>query len=258
MTTIEAEFDRELEIFRAECETPARFLYGYLAIHEIASRNQRIFRLLNENALFWNTVLGALQQGAFIALGRIFDQKSQHNIDKLLKLAQSNRSMFSRSALARRKQGSETNPPSWLGEYMRDIREPRVGEFRKLRAEVKKHRAIYEASYRDIRNKVFAHKAISHESEVHALFAKTNATELQRLVVFLLKVYSALWQLFMNGRPLVLRPLRYSTKRMAHSPEPPSSSLGVQERIVREAARVLREAARPNKLHLSAASRRRS
>ena len=56
MTTIEAKVDRELEIFRAECETAAQFLYGYLAIHEIASRNQRIFRLLDENALFWKTV----------------------------------------------------------------------------------------------------------------------------------------------------------------------------------------------------------
>ena len=42
----------------------------------------------NTAPLFWNTVLGGLQAAAFVAMGRVFDQKSTHNVDRLLKLAQ--------------------------------------------------------------------------------------------------------------------------------------------------------------------------
>jgi hypothetical protein len=34
-------------------------------------------------------------------MGRVFDQKSTHNVDRLLKLAQDNPQIFSKAALAR-------------------------------------------------------------------------------------------------------------------------------------------------------------
>ena len=75
-------FEHELEIFRTEAEAAAQFFYAYLSVHETAGRHPTVFRLLNTAPLFWNTNLGALQTSAFIALGRIFDQDSPHNIDR--------------------------------------------------------------------------------------------------------------------------------------------------------------------------------
>ncbi len=257
MTRIEAQFERELEIFRVECETVAQFLYAHLAIHETARSSKRVFRFLNDTPLFWNTVAGGLQQVAFISLGRVFDKGSGHSVDKLLKLAQNNRSIFSRSALERRKQGSRENPPPWLDDYMQDVPEPRNEQFRKLRANIKKHRTIYEARYRDIRNAVVAHRETSDDSEVHALFAKTNLTELQRLAVFLMEVYSAFWGLFNNGHPLVLHEGRYSARSMVRRFVRGGSPRGVHERVVHEAARVLREAAGVERPKRRPTSRRR-
>src|SRR6202521_6123711 len=60
MKSIEDEFSRELVIFREEAEAGAQFFYSYLAVHELAKRRRGVFRLLDENALFWNTTLGGL------------------------------------------------------------------------------------------------------------------------------------------------------------------------------------------------------
>jgi hypothetical protein len=110
----DAQFERELEIFRTESEGAAQFFYAYLAIHAAAGAKRPVYRLLNTAPLFWNTILGGLQTAAFVALGRVFDQKSTHNVGKLVQLAYDNPQMFSKAALARRKQGSSATPPQWL------------------------------------------------------------------------------------------------------------------------------------------------
>ena len=70
MTITEKAFERELELFRKECEGAAQFFFGYLAIHEVAKRREAVLRLLNRNAMFWNTATGAMQTAALIAVGR--------------------------------------------------------------------------------------------------------------------------------------------------------------------------------------------
>jgi hypothetical protein len=56
----EQQFESELEIFRKECEEASQFFYAYLGVHEVAKHKRRVVRFLNENPLFWNTVVGAL------------------------------------------------------------------------------------------------------------------------------------------------------------------------------------------------------
>lgn len=60
----EADFERELEVFRTEAETAAQFFYAYLDIHGCAGADKAVYRLLNTAPLFWNTILGGLQTGA--------------------------------------------------------------------------------------------------------------------------------------------------------------------------------------------------
>jgi len=237
------QFEADLEVFRTEVEAGTQFLYAYLAVHAVAGDHESVYELLNRAPLFWNTVLGALQTATFIALGRVFDQNSAHNLDRLLKAAQDNPHIFSTSELGKRKQGAQPEAPIWLPGYLRQSYSPDPRDFRRLRAHTRKWRRIYETSYRGVRDKLFAHKEASTPTEVDGLFENTNIRELQRLFVFLRALYGALLQLFINGEKPRLRPGRYSVTRMRHHPTPRSWSTGVQERITHEAEKHLLTAA---------------
>lgn len=247
MAKNEQEFEQELELFRTECESAAQFFYGYLAIHEVAKRRKSVFRLLNENPLFWNTVSGALQTAAVITIGRVFDQRSPHNLDKVVHLAQDNGTMFSKSALGKRRQAGSPERPQWLDEYLQDVYEPTTGDFQRLRAQIKTYRKIYEANYRELRHKVFAHREASDQAEIDRLVGKTNISEFERLFVFLLSTYKSLWDLFMNGRKPTHRQLRCSVNRTGRLRVPRTSTPGVHQRMIRDTERVLVRAARPSK-----------
>ncbi|HWW17189.1 MAG TPA: hypothetical protein VNY81_01110 [Candidatus Saccharimonadales bacterium] len=243
MTTLEAQFERELEIFRTEAEGCTQFFYAYLAVHAAAARRKAVHRLLNEAPLFWNTCLAALQAASFMTLGRIFDNDSDHNLSKLLRTTRDHPEIFSKAALGRRKQGNSPEPPTWLAEYLRDSYEPTARDFRRIRAHVQKRRKIYESNYRDIRHKWFAHKVVSDQTETAALFSKTNIRELQQLLAFLRSLYEGLWQLFFNGRKPILRPQSYSIKRIRNLRRSATGQSGVQEKITLEAEQVLTSAA---------------
>ena len=130
MTTAEAQFERELEIFRTEAEGGTQFLYAYLAVHSLAARRRAVHRLLNETPLFWNTCLAGLQTASFMALGRIFDNDSDHNLNRLLRITHDHPEIFSKAALGQRKQGNNPAPPTWLAPYLQDAYEPTPRDFR--------------------------------------------------------------------------------------------------------------------------------
>jgi hypothetical protein len=243
MMTEETRFEQELELFRNECESAAQFFFGYLAIHEVAKRRKSVFQLLNRNAMFWNTATGAMQTAAIIAVGRVFDQWSPHNIDRVLKLAQDSPSIFSRASLGRRKQGGASEAPSWLDTYLDRAYVPAPSDFRRLRAHVKRRRRIYETNYRDLRHKVYAHRVVADDSEIEPIVAKTSIRELERLLLFLLRFYESMWHLFMNGSKPTLRRLRYSVNAQGRLSLPRTSASGVHRRMVREAEQVLVRAA---------------
>jgi hypothetical protein len=241
MPTLDDHFERELEIFRTEAEACAQFLFAFLAVHDVAYRKKAVHKLLNRAPLFWNTCLGALQASAFITLGRVFDSNSPHNINQLLKVAQDNRTqLFSKAALGRRKQGSKPQPPEWLPDFLRSAHEPSADDFRRIKRRVAKWRRTYEANYRDVRHQVFAHKKATEQPEITALFRKGTNRELQHLIASLATLHEALWELFMNGRKLVLRPVRFSVAGIRKRPKPKFfSNRAVQEGITHEAQEFL-------------------
>jgi hypothetical protein len=234
MINPEQQFVRELEVFRTEVQSGTQFLYGYLAFNSILSEKKKVLNAINKTPLFWNTTMGALQTAFFIVLGRIFDQRSTHNIDRLLKLAQDNIGIFSKEALANRKRRDSSNADEWLDDYLKTSYEPTSKDFHALRKKIKDYRKIYEANYRDIRHMIYAHKEVSDAEEVQKLFSKTNIRELQRVFVFVNALYEALWQSLYNGRKPVLRPMRYSVKRMVRDRKPEWQSQSIQERMVGE------------------------
>jgi hypothetical protein len=80
MTPTEQAVLEELDVFRRDVNDCTTCLYAYLTIHAVGGQTPRVRRQLNEHALFWNTTLRALQTTMLIALERVFDNKSKHNI----------------------------------------------------------------------------------------------------------------------------------------------------------------------------------
>ena len=108
-----------------------------------------------------------------------------------------------------------------------------------MRRYVNNHRNIYIDKYRPLRHQVFAHKGLSDATAVSALFARTNIREMQRMLIFLLSLYNALWQLFVNGHKPALRARRYSLRRMRDRAARAAKGGSVHERLVYEAERFL-------------------
>ena len=81
-----------------------------------------------------------------------------------------------------------------------------------LRAHIKKHRQIYETNYRDLRNRIYAHTVATEQTDIRQIISRTNVREIERLLLFLMRVYESLWHLFMNGRKPRLRAIPRSVK----------------------------------------------
>jgi AbiU2 len=194
---VQTQFETELEIFRTEEETAQQYFFCYLAVRSLA-KNPAVLAAMNTAPLFWITTHHAMLLSAIVALGRIFDQDSKHNINKLMATA-GNLALFSKAALAaRRVSGGLTK--SEAANYVADKHELTAGDFRALRKEIVAWRRIYEDRYRGIRHKIFAHKGVSNVQEANELLAKTSVDELKALFAFLSALYSALRELFHNGR----------------------------------------------------------
>jgi AbiU2 len=195
----QTEFEKELEVFRTEEETAQQYFFSYLSIRDLAAKNADILNVMNTTPLFWITTHHAMLLSTFVALGRIFDQNSKHNIDRLLKLAAKHRGLFARTALQARKQSNRLTQQQ-AAKYVADAHELSASDLKMLRRRVADWRRIYEQRYRDIRNKIFAHKALSNLTQVNELLAKTNIDEMKRLFAFMSGLYSDLWEQFHNGR----------------------------------------------------------
>jgi len=196
----ELRFRHTLEQVRVDSDACVQFLYAWVAFHAAASKSLQARHAVNENALYWNTVLGALQTSLFIALGRLFDQdKKSHGLHKLLRIAIQERHIFSKAELAKRK-AKESPGASWINAYAAAAYVPTLEDLRKLQRYVAKKRSLYTRAYAPIRNKVFAHNGLGSLQKVDALFSRTNLGELQRLVLALRQVHEVLWQYYFNGR----------------------------------------------------------
>jgi hypothetical protein len=196
-------FERELQIFRKETDEAAQCFHAYLAVHKKAGRT-RVRDFLNRTPLFWKTCLAALQTASFIALARIFDEDSPHNLNSIIRLAQNNVGIFSKESHARRKR-KDVKPPQSFSEFLQDVYEPTSADFKHIRALIKEPRKIYQTKYADLRHGWFAHEGLS-EREAALLFADTDIREFQGLLAFLGSMSEAFWQLFFNGtKPSVQR-----------------------------------------------------
>jgi hypothetical protein len=161
-----------------------------------------------------------------------------YNLDALLKLAETDREVFSREALAARK-SSITGLD--VQAYVSDAHIPTREEFRGFRREVKEWRRIYEANYREVRNQIFAHAQVSQPEDVHYLFAKTNIQQLELLVTDLVALHARLQGWVQNGtRPEAAR-VNSSVQELRKLPAS-ESPYTLQGRIIHDTERSLQVA----------------
>ena len=232
--TTEKKFEHDLEVFRVEVESAIQFFYCYLAINSELSDNRKKLNFVNETPLFWKTNIGSLQVSFFITLGRIFDNTSKHNVSNLLKTARKNQSIFSKAALKSRKEADSANAHEWITDYMKDVYVPKESDFDRLDEYVKKYSNLYDANYRKIRNKIFAHQEFSKPEQREKLFKRTNIKELEKILIFLKKLHIALWELYANGRKPKLRPLSFSFKSLKKKAKKQRKTNSLQQRIIEE------------------------
>ena len=232
-------FGQELEVFRKEQETAQQYFFAYLAIRAAAAGDEKVLAFLNTNPMFWVTTHHALLLAAFVALGRVFDQNSRHNLDRVMKAATDDLSLFSRAVLAQRKE-EEGLTRAQAAVYVSDAYEATAADFRSLRKEIAERRRAYEARYRDVRDKIFAHNEISDTSDANALLAKTNIEEMKGIFGFLHALNDAMWELLYNGRKPDL-----SIQDFVLPPADPAQGRSMKpgEKIARE-ARAFLDAAR--------------
>ena len=233
------EFESELEIFRVESESAIQFFYTWLSINIIASKDKSLLSKLNTTPLFWSTTAGALQASTLVTLARIFDNdKDTHNVSRLLNLAHRNMHIFSREALGERKKKISNANIDWLDSYLDEMYVPTTSDFRRLKGYVAQRRKVFEANYKPLRQQLYAHRNISASKSIGELFAKTNIRELQKFLVFLIRLYSAIWQLYFNGNKPSLMPVRYSVNNMLNFPSL-SGHEKLPEKIIQQTRQLL-------------------
>jgi hypothetical protein len=196
-------------------------------------------RQLNEYALFWNTALKAFQTALLIALGRVFDNNSKHNIAILVGTMAANRAVFSRKALRNRKQPTFAHDAVGLATYMSDVVAPHSGDFRRIAKQVRQRRVAYDRVYKTLRNKIFAHLELTERAQIDQLFSQTNIRELEKMTTFLTRLHDAYWEAFHNGRRLAVRPIRHAVGRILRRPRGARAVKRVHEEIVEHTRHVL-------------------
>jgi AbiU2 len=233
LTSQGTEFECELEIFRREEEEAQQHFFCWLAVRDLAARNANVLGVMNATPLFWLTTHHAMLLAAFVTLGRVFDQKSEHNLDRLMNVAASDLRIFSKAALQLRKEASMSKQEA--AAYVQNAHALTSADIRCLKKQIAANRVVYEARYREIRNKVFAHNDVPDVAEVNKLFAKTNVNEMKSVFGFLHSLYGALDQLFLNGGKPDVRP--YVFRLPPHEARPGRMAPG--ERVYREAQTAL-------------------
>jgi hypothetical protein len=246
MTTPRAAFEAELETFRKEVDTASQLLYAHFAVHNVAAAKPGVLAALNQHSYFWATALYALQCSGFVALGRVFDQRSPHNVDTVVRLAQRHAFLFSKDELAKRKREGSTNADDWLPVYMADVYVPVADDFRRLRKEVAARRTTYQATCDRIRDGIFAHNEVTDPKAVAELFSKVETRSFQQLLVFLNRLHEALWQLYHNGRKPVLKPMPSSARRMVRTHMKKWQRRTIHQRVVKDVQEFLESIGRPN------------
>lgn len=225
MKQFEEQFEAGLCALEHDARAASIFVYTELTLHHFFGGDFAVLDRVNPHAGFWNGVLASLQTSGFIALGRLYDRdSSDHTIHALLDFLGTYPGLFRPSALEERKlrAGMSTDQAR---EFVSDAASLTPGRLADIREEFERYRSLYESNVQPIRHAVFAHAGRISREERDALFTKVFTRELERMVVFPLRLHRALFQLYRNGRePFLESPPTVITDVLADLPGDSTSS----------------------------------
>lgn len=201
-TRAEKEFNDRMANFERDARAGAVFTYTQLTMHHLT--DPELYECLNNHAAFWNGVMGALQTAAIVALGRIYDsKKGSYSAEVLLDFANQHRGIFSQPFLERRKIDRGLSAEE-ARKYATDAYVPKIGCLDSFVSELQQMKCTYKEQVQPIRHDVFAHAGRLSNDDRNDLFTMLFVRDLERLTVFPLRLYSALYQYYENGREPVL------------------------------------------------------
>lgn len=225
-------FERQLANLKHESTAIAYYVYAENTIEHAASQSKKLLSRLNQTPTFWLTTSSALQASAYIAIARVFDEKSsRYNVFALLDAMEHEFSIFGREGLAQRKIDGQASPP-WLSEYLDKAYYPTKSDVDRLRRYVDAYNRLNQRALLPARHTYLAHRSVLDSHNVQALFGRGTVKQLWRIATFLLRLENALWELLHNGRRPILRPAPYAIQGLFESSNSHSSSPHV--RIVHE------------------------
>lgn len=227
-----SDVDAEIEIYRKDEESAQQAFFAYIGIRNLIAKRPDVHAMINENAMFWLTSHHALFVSTFVGIGRIFDQSSAHNLDRLLNIVGRNLPQLGKDALRDRKEKFITSEQA--AAYVGGKHELNSPDVRKLRDEVAAWRKIYEPVYGEIRHHLAHNKGV--RQDLDALLAKTDIEEMKRMFAFLHALHETLRELHLNGRP----PLPLPEVKFVLPPDPiPQRQYHPGEKAYREAQAAL-------------------
>jgi hypothetical protein len=148
----ESTYWSNVQLLASEIEEAIVIFHTAEEINRLALRDSTIYRVLNEEPLFWQAYRSTSQTALFMALGRIFDSAPEsHSIHKVVSTTMDNIQFFSRPALKARRTiaGQE---PDWLGTFVAAAWEPvSAADLRFLKRALQPHSRLFESVYRPIR-----------------------------------------------------------------------------------------------------------
>ncbi len=223
-------FERHLEAFRTEADTAQQYFFGYLGMRDLIAKRRDVLDEMNRNSQYWIVAHHAMIMSTFIAIGRIFDDKSKFNLGRLKHVVARDPSLFSLLALRDRK---ALLPGVDADEYIKDRHELTPAHMAAIGDEIDRWQAVYGDRYKAIRHQ-FAHKKFTDVAAVNQLLAKTDVEEMKSMFSFLNALHLTVWELWTNGLEPVVRP-----RPFVLPPDPTPADYQAGEKAYRQAQDVI-------------------
>ena len=205
MNEAHAEFVRRLSALERDSRDAARVTYTGLLLRYMTERDAHAQQQITRHLAFWAGIWSALQTAAFVALGRIYEDKNTFCADRLIKFAEYNYGIFSTASLIDRKK-KEGFSEAAATEFAANAFQPKQNSFGRLRQEFADRRMRFEKKFKDIRDEIYAHTGKLTEDERSDLFAQALRQDLAEVAAFPLQLHRALFHLYYNGIEPLLGP----------------------------------------------------
>ncbi len=192
----ETKFTGMLQALEVDAIQCARYAYTGLAFRYVGFNDPAILDHLNGHASFWKAVEGALETATLIALGRVYDKRTDvHSADQVLKYAERHAGIFSAERVRARALRRGVSPAAadalvdGLGTVSQD-------SFFVLRSALTIRTTVYKDRIQTLRHKLYAHTALSPDQRGEFLIFHRD---LEQLSVFPWQLWRALHDAFQNG-----------------------------------------------------------